>query len=189
MELRVWKHQGLSLFPVPTHSQANAPGQNSPSVSSVWLTGESSWVQVLPLACRAQRDLTQALLSIKVPRQSPWQQTSWIPSDYRNIWINLHINLSPRHSPLCKEQSELFEEHYLSYLSLHYYLDPLAAQHVLHVRIMTIMLNDLFIFTAIASHAVYRHSAAYRIQTMLLDYNSPLFLPLFPCDLAAIEMD
>lgn len=96
MELRVWKHQGLSLFPVPTHSQVNVLGQNSPSVGSVWLTGGPWWVQALPLACRAQQALTQALLSIKVPRQPSWQQTSWIPSDYRNIWTNLHINLSPR---------------------------------------------------------------------------------------------
>lgn len=42
------------------------------------------------------------------------------------------------------------------------------------------------IFTVIASHAAYSRRAAYRIQTMLLDYNSP---PLFLCDLAAIETD
>jgi len=43
--LRVLKHQGLSVFPVHTHSQVSAPAQRSPSVSSVWQTGGSWLVQ------------------------------------------------------------------------------------------------------------------------------------------------
>lgn len=49
VELRVWKHQGLSLFPVRTHSQVSALGQSSPSVSPAWLTGGSRRVQCAAL--------------------------------------------------------------------------------------------------------------------------------------------
>lgn len=89
--LRVLKHQGLSIFPVHTHSQVSAPAQRSPSVSSVWQTGGSGWYNVLPWACRAQR-----ALSVQGPRPSSWKQTSRIPLDYRHIWTNL--NLRPRNN-------------------------------------------------------------------------------------------
>lgn len=49
VELRVWKHQGLSIFRVHTRSQVSALGQSSPSVGSVWLTGGSWWVQCATL--------------------------------------------------------------------------------------------------------------------------------------------
>lgn len=62
-----------------------------------WRAGLRGY-NVLPLACRALRTLTQAVLSVKGPRQPSWQQTSRIPSDYRNIWTNLNINLRPRHN-------------------------------------------------------------------------------------------
>ena len=52
VELRIRKHRGLSLFPVYTHSQVSALGQSSPSVSPVWLTGGSWWVQCAALGLR-----------------------------------------------------------------------------------------------------------------------------------------
>lgn len=61
---------------------------------------------VLPLACRAQWALTQALLSVKGPCQSPWQQTSRIPLDYWNIWTNLNINLRLLHNHFFPSEME-----------------------------------------------------------------------------------
>lgn len=68
---------------------------------------------MLPLACRAQRTLTQALLSVKGPRQSSWQQTSRIPSDYRNIWTNLNLRPCNNHffpSEMEREQTSCAEK-------------------------------------------------------------------------------
>lgn len=75
--------------------------------------GRLGGYNVLPLACWAQRALTQALLSVKGPRQSSWQHPSRIPSDYRNIWTNL--NLRPRNnyffpSEMEREQSVCTEK-------------------------------------------------------------------------------
>ena len=167
--------------------------------------------------------LTQALLSVKGPRQPRWQQTSRIPSDYRNIWTNLNINLRPRHNhfsllkwrgrnqtalknvPRLKQKSRDVTSLFSVFISSALFLSCFVCKETSMIALLSLKFISWLpqfyhdrclsptqgchcMLLLVASHPAYstEQPTEFKLchQTLI-----PFSLPLFLCDLAALEMD